>query len=75
MLNKQPMYADVDFEPSCWLTLPEGTESLSAAIDMSLIDLAILSSEEFAMSAGQAKDDRFAGVSINHDKDEADAVG
>ena len=66
------MYADVDFEPSCCLTLPERTESLSAAMDMSLINPAILSPEEFAMSAGQAKDDRFAGVSI---KDEAEAVG
>ena len=44
-------------------------------MDMSLIDPAILSPEELAMSAEQAKDDRFAGVSINHDKDEAEAVG
>lgn len=69
------MYADVGFEPSCWLILPEGTESLSAAMHMRLIDPAILSPEEFAMSRGQAKEDRFAGVSINHDKDEAEAVG
>ena len=74
MLDKQPMYADVDFEPSCWLTVPEGTES--ATMDMSLIDPAIPSPEEFAMSAGRAKDDRFTGLSINHDKeDEAEAVG
>ena len=55
MLDKQPIYADVDFEPSCWLTLPEGTESLSAAMDMSVINPAVLSPEEFVMSAGQQK--------------------
>ena len=53
--------------------LAEGTES--ATMDINLIDPAVLFPEDFVISAGRAGDDRFTGLSISHDRDEAEAEG